>query len=300
MGYYGGRGARAVTTLGPFQGRAQTVPTAGTKNLHECQWAPAIRFSVPGDWLSGVYLGRLTTVVEGDTEPYWQSYVVFIVRDDRPADILLQCSDNTWQGLQPLAEPLFALYPSEGKSGSLGRRQLRSSLWPRNFNMTKWSMIRSHLAPRNSSRSSSRSSTGSSNTGVDVTYCSNSDMLSPDRGLRCKSIPQRRPRRILGDPAIPQRRADAGPWREPAVFLWQRWLAGSPLIATAAMGRAQPDHFSGRPLWALITTTQRRQKENGLLPEHGPDEGLLSGGRNVEPVNGGGDWVVAKAGALDV
>ena len=28
-------------------------------------------------------------------KPYWQSYVVFIVRDDRPADILFQCSDNT-------------------------------------------------------------------------------------------------------------------------------------------------------------------------------------------------------------
>jgi hypothetical protein len=40
---------------------------------------------------------------------------------------------------------------------------------------------------------------------------------------------------------------------------------------------------------------RRRQKENGPFPEHGPDEGLLMGGRNVEPVNGGGDWVVAKA-----
>ena len=30
-------------------------------------------------------------------EPYWQSYIVFIVTDDRPVDVLLQCSDNTWQ-----------------------------------------------------------------------------------------------------------------------------------------------------------------------------------------------------------
>jgi hypothetical protein len=27
----------------------------------------------------------------------WQSYVIFIVRDDRRADYLFQCSDNTWQ-----------------------------------------------------------------------------------------------------------------------------------------------------------------------------------------------------------
>ena len=44
-----------------------------------------------------MYLGRLTTLPRTIRRPYWQSYVVFIVRDDRPADILFQCSDNTWQ-----------------------------------------------------------------------------------------------------------------------------------------------------------------------------------------------------------
>ena len=39
----------------------------------------------------------MTTIPETEAEPYWQSYVVFIVRDERPADILFQCSDNTWQ-----------------------------------------------------------------------------------------------------------------------------------------------------------------------------------------------------------
>jgi hypothetical protein len=38
----------------------------------------------------------MTTIPEGN-EPYWQSYLIFIVRDERPADILFQCSDNTWQ-----------------------------------------------------------------------------------------------------------------------------------------------------------------------------------------------------------
>ena len=36
------------------------------------------------------------------------------------------------------------------------------------------------------------------------------------------------------------------------------------------------------------------------FPEHGPDEGLLMGARNIEPVNGGGDWVVLEARALDL
>ena len=52
---------------------------------------------MPEDWPSGVYLGRLTLLPPDEGHAPWQSYVVFIVRDDRPADILFQCSDNTWQ-----------------------------------------------------------------------------------------------------------------------------------------------------------------------------------------------------------
>src|SRR5262249_46862468 len=79
-GYSGGRGPRRVKTLGPFQGQTQPTPAPGEKNIHECRWAPSTRLTIPADWVSGVYLGRLTTLPEGDREPYWQSYVVFIVR----------------------------------------------------------------------------------------------------------------------------------------------------------------------------------------------------------------------------
>ncbi len=37
-GYYGGRGARLMTTLGPFTGQTQPVPEPGEKSLHECRW----------------------------------------------------------------------------------------------------------------------------------------------------------------------------------------------------------------------------------------------------------------------
>ncbi len=60
-------------------------------------------------------------------------------------------------------------------------------------------------------------------------------------------------------------------------------------------GRTNRIIFRGGPYGADNDYARRRQKENGPFPEHGPDEGLLMGGRNVEPVNGGGDWVVAKA-----
>ena len=52
-GYYGGRGARLMTKLGPFQGKAQTAPAPGVKNLHECVWEPSTRLTIPADWISG-------------------------------------------------------------------------------------------------------------------------------------------------------------------------------------------------------------------------------------------------------
>ena len=60
-------------------------------------------------------------------------------------------------------------------------------------------------------------------------------------------------------------------------------------------GRPNRIIFRGGPYGADDDYAGRREKEHGPFPEHGPDEGLLMGGRNVEPVNGGGDWVVAKA-----
>ena len=37
-GYYGGRGARKMTELGPLKVPTQATPTPGEKNLHECRW----------------------------------------------------------------------------------------------------------------------------------------------------------------------------------------------------------------------------------------------------------------------
>src|SRR6185503_18870428 len=70
MGYYGGKGARLVSKLGPFEGKTQSTPEPGAKNLHECRWEPATRLTISDDWPSGVYLGRLTTVPEKVDEPY--------------------------------------------------------------------------------------------------------------------------------------------------------------------------------------------------------------------------------------
>lgn len=92
MGYYGGKGGRHMTRLGAFEGKAQVTPPVGEKRLRECKWDPATSFTIPEDWPSGVYLGKLSA-----KNHRYQSYLIFIVTDRRKADILFQCSTNTWQ-----------------------------------------------------------------------------------------------------------------------------------------------------------------------------------------------------------
>ena len=106
MGYYGGAGGRQVTSLGPFKGEVQPDPPIGRNRLRDCQWSPCATLKIPRDWVSGVYLGKLTTEHE-----QLQSYVIFIVRDDRPADFIFQCSDTTWQAYNRWPDQ-FALYDS--------------------------------------------------------------------------------------------------------------------------------------------------------------------------------------------
>ncbi|NOY43218.1 MAG: hypothetical protein GXP26_15465 [Planctomycetes bacterium] len=104
MGYYGGKGARLMKQLGSIESKTMSDPEVGPKRLRNCQWPVSAELIIPKDWVSGVYLGKLSTVGED-----LQSYVIFIVRDDRPADILFQCSDHTWQAYNRWPSN-FALY----------------------------------------------------------------------------------------------------------------------------------------------------------------------------------------------
>lgn len=115
LGYYGGAGGRHLMSLGPFPGAPQPDPPVGAKRVRDCPWPPAASVRIPPDWVSGVYLGKLTAEREG-----LQSYVIFIVRDDRRADFLFQCSDTTWQAYNrwPLN---FALYDDGKKHWYWGR-----------------------------------------------------------------------------------------------------------------------------------------------------------------------------------
>jgi hypothetical protein len=101
MGYYGGAGARLMRTIGPLQGTSEPTPQDGDRHLIECNWKVGFSLDIPGDWLSGVYLGKLSTLPSQagqylDLEMTSESYIIFIVRDERRADLLFQASDMTW------------------------------------------------------------------------------------------------------------------------------------------------------------------------------------------------------------
>jgi hypothetical protein len=93
MGWYNGTGGRLM--LGPITlpGVVQPMPPApvyqpiGT-GIVECNWSVSYSLTVPTDWVSGVYLVKLSL-----SAPAKESYIVFVVRDDaRNAPILFQSS----------------------------------------------------------------------------------------------------------------------------------------------------------------------------------------------------------------
>jgi len=107
LGYYQGNGGRLIKQLGPFPGKVQPTPPVGEERLRECKWEPCTTLEIPREWVSGVYLGKLTSL-----KHRYQSYVIFIVTDDRKADFLFQCSDNTWQAYNQWPDG-YSLYTND-------------------------------------------------------------------------------------------------------------------------------------------------------------------------------------------
>ncbi len=290
-GYYGGRGARKVATLGPFDGKEQPVPEVGHARLRECRWDKCVSLTIPQDWVSGVYVGRLATLPTSEDQPYWQSYIVFIVKDDRKADILLQCSDNTWQAYNRWPDT-FSLY-DDGSPGwvsgpgvdvSFDRpygkyRQIYEN--PQSVGSGEWLCFEFPMAYWLEQQ------------GYDVTYCSNSDMLAPDRALKCKAFIS------AGHDEYWDVRQyhSVSALRDAGVNLL--FLSGNAVCWVSPFR----DSSQGTP-GRIITRAApyaglARQKGYDDLKRFGdrppgPDEGLLMGAINVIPVNGGGDWTCVK------
>ena len=290
-GYYAGRGARLMATLGPFDGKEQAVPQVGAARLRECQWEKCVSLMIPDNWISGVYVGRLTTLPPSPDEPYWQSYIVFIVKDDRKADILLQCSDNTWQAYNRWPDT-FSLYDNgdpgwvsgPGVDVSFDRpygkyRQIYEN--PQSVGSGEWLCFEFPLAYWLEKQ------------GYDVSYCSNSDMITPDRGLKCKAFIS------AGHDEYWDVRQyhSATAMRDAGVNLL--FLSGNSVCWVSPFrdsSTAAPNRIITRA--APYGGLARQEKFDDLKRFNdiaaGPDEGLLMGAINVIPVNGGGDWICTQ------
>ncbi|WP_440107867.1 DUF4082 domain-containing protein [Streptosporangium sp. H16] len=98
IGYYGGMGARKMTTLAPSAPLPQAQPACLRETetgLVDCgNWAVSASWAVPADAVSGVYIANL--IREDGTSG--ASQMIFVVRDDEGgSDLLFQTSDSTWQ-----------------------------------------------------------------------------------------------------------------------------------------------------------------------------------------------------------
>jgi hypothetical protein len=96
MGYYGGNGARKITTILPSVTLPQSQPgclSDSTTGLNDCgNWKVSASWAVPSSATSGIYFAKVVRSSGG------ASHIVFIVRDDAStSDILFQTSDTTWQ-----------------------------------------------------------------------------------------------------------------------------------------------------------------------------------------------------------
>ena len=97
MGGYGGKGGRLYAEGGPMPAPHQADPTfEPTTGLVVAGWPTTFtvttRHADGKAWLTGVYLVLLTKVADG-----WQTYAIFIVRDDsRDAEVALHLPTATW------------------------------------------------------------------------------------------------------------------------------------------------------------------------------------------------------------
>ena len=286
LGYYGGRGGRHMTRLGAFPGKVQPDPPAGEEGLRECRWEPAAKLTIPADWPSGVYLGKLREERGGI-----ESYVVFIVRDDRACDFLFQCSDTTWAAynrwpdvcsLYDDGTPPHNWYVGPGVSVSFDRpygkyRQIFDApLSQGSGEFLLWEFPLAYWMERE---------------GYDVSYVSNIDTHADPQGLR-------RARAFLSVghdeywtlPMYENVRSAIAAGVHAAFFSGNSVDGVIPLLPS---GSGAPHRVISR-IGKFGPRPDELEKYAGRWKQHGPDPARLMGARTTDPANGGADWTCIK------
>jgi hypothetical protein len=285
MGYYQSKGGRHVRRLGPFPGRIQPTPPVGDERLRECRWEASASLEVPADWVSGVYLGKLSAA-----KHRYQSYITFIVRDDRPADFVFQCSDNTWQAYNAWPDN-YSLYRNDRKDGKVLVSGVRVS-----FDRPYGKYVQIYDNPL---------SQGSGEfllwefplaywmeqKGYDVTYCSNSDVHND-----VKCLTRARAFLSVGHDEYWSRQQFDHVLAAVRAGVNVAFLSGNTCCFVAPFFPS-----TGGAANRVVTRAGRyggvRPKEIPYMADlsiEAPNEATLIGAQTVSPFNGSGDWIVTK------
>ncbi len=281
MGFYAGKGGRQVGSFGPFKGVVQPDPELGPERLRACRWEASTRITIPADWPSGVYLGKLTEEREG-----LQSYVVFVVRDDRPCDLLFQVSDTTWAAYNrwPNAGSLYddgkkAWYWGPGVRVGFDRpygRYCQIEDWPLSQGSGEFLLWEYPLAYWMEQQ------------GYDVSYISNLDTHNEGAGLlRAKGWVS------TGHDEYWSREMFENAKKAVAAGVGLAFLSSDSVLGLIDI---RPDRaFSRVGVFGDGDDASLKSfPEMKLFKPCGLDEGLLMGNRTIDPVIGLADWTCAQ------
>jgi hypothetical protein len=94
LGWYGGLGARRVSSGTASAGPQPACPMEASTGLVRCSWAPAFSLPFGAEHVSGYHVLQVQRDEGGAT---WSAHAPLVVVDERAADLLVQAGTNTWQ-----------------------------------------------------------------------------------------------------------------------------------------------------------------------------------------------------------
>lgn len=313
MGYYKGKGGRRITRLGPFSVSPQPTPPVAEHRLRQCQWKKTTAITIPVDWPGGVYLGKLSC-----SHHRYQSYIIFVVRDDRTADVMFQTSDTTWHAYNKWPDN-YSLYDSDLPQQAHSARTrvsynrpygkypqvVEQPLSQGSGEFLLWEYPLCFWLEKN---------------GYDVTYCSNVDTHADAKGLqRVKcflsvghdeywslDMYNNVKGAIANGLSVGFLSGNSVKWVidfQPATSVSNSESDPRTGLSNSGMRlRTLPDPHGDkfRTIYRLGRfgglTDEEKAKMNyaGPFDTEGPNEGLLMGSRNPSVPNGSGDWIVRE------
>ncbi|MEO5602761.1 MAG: N,N-dimethylformamidase beta subunit family domain-containing protein [Cyclobacteriaceae bacterium] len=291
MGYYGGKGGCHITKLGPFQVTPQTTPPVGEDRLRECNWERTTSLTIPKNWVSGIYLGKLSC-----KEHRYESYIIFVVCDDRKADIMFQTSDTTWQAYNKWPDS-YSLYDSDPPHRSVNATSWVSydrpyAKYPQVFDQPLsqgsgefllWEFPLCYWLEQQ---------------GYDVTYTSNIDTHANPLGLaRVKCFLS------VGHDEYWSLEMYENVQSAVQKGLSVGFLCGNSVYSVIPLNqvnsKGQPHRLLRRDGFFGGVDAEKIAWESYMGTEpwvrHGPSERLLVGARTMIPFNGSGNWIVTNA-----